>query len=48
MNLWVDSEDETPLSVIAFARKAPILLFAVGMFAILDAANLSFLPVFLE
>ena len=42
----VDSEDETPLSVLAFARKAPILLFAVGMFAILDAANLSFLPVY--
>ncbi|MCA3556227.1 MFS transporter [Aestuariivirga sp.] len=42
----VDSEDETPLSVIAFARKEPVLLFAVGMFAILDAANLSFLPVY--
>ena len=42
----MDSEDETPLSVLAFARKAPILLFAVGMFAILDAANLSFLPVY--
>jgi MFS family permease len=42
----VDSEDETPLSVMAFARKAPLLLFAVGMFAILDAANLSFLPVY--
>lgn len=42
----VDSEDEAPLSVIAFARKAPILLFAVGMFAIIDAANLSFLPVY--
>ena len=42
----VDSDDETPLSVLAFARKAPILLFAVGMFAILDAANLSFLPVY--
>lgn len=42
----VDSEDETPLSVLAFARKAPILLVAVGMFAILDAANLSFLPVY--
>ncbi|WP_373502473.1 MFS transporter [Aestuariivirga sp.] len=42
----VDSEDETPLSVLAFARKAPILLFAVGMFAIIDAANLSFLPVY--
>ena len=42
----VDSEDETPLSVLAFARKAPILLFAVGMFGVLDAANLSFLPVY--
>jgi MFS family permease len=42
----VDSEDETALSVLSFARKAPILLFAVGMFAILDAANLSFLPVY--
>ena len=42
----VDSEDEAPLSVLGFARKAPILLFAVGMFAILDAANLSFLPVY--
>ncbi len=42
----VDSEDEAPLSVIAFAKKAPILLFAVGMFAIVDAANLSFLPVY--
>lgn len=42
----VDSEDESPLSVIGFARKAPILLFAVGMFAIIDAANLGFLPVY--
>jgi MFS family permease len=42
----VDSEDEAPLSVIGFAKKAPILLFAVGMFAIVDAANLSFLPVY--
>jgi MFS family permease len=42
----VDSEDEAPLSVLGFARKAPILLFAVGMFAIIDAANLSFLPVY--
>lgn len=42
----VDSEDETPLSVLSFARKAPVLLFAVGAFAILDAANLSFLPVY--
>ena len=42
----VDSEDERPLSVFAFARKAPILLFAIGMFGIFDAANLSFLPVY--
>ena len=42
----VDSEDEAPLSVFGFIRKAPILLFAVGMFAIIDAANLSFLPVY--
>lgn len=42
----VDSEDEAPLSVLGFARKAPMLLFAVGMFAVIDAANLSFLPVY--
>ncbi|MCB1379879.1 MAG: MFS transporter [Alphaproteobacteria bacterium] len=42
----VDSADEAPLSVIGFVRKAPILLFAVGMFAIIDAANLGFLPVY--
>jgi MFS family permease len=42
----IDSEDESALSVLTFARRAPLLLFAVGMFAILDAANLSFLPVY--
>ena len=42
----VDGADEAPLSVLGFSRKAPILLFAVGMFAIIDAANLSFLPVY--
>ena len=42
----VDSADETALSVFSFARKAPILLIAVAMFAVLDAANLSFLPVY--
>ena len=42
----VDSADETALSVLSFARKAPILLIAVAMFAVLDAANLSFLPVY--
>ncbi|MGQ0485923.1 MAG: MFS transporter [Hyphomicrobiales bacterium] len=42
----IDSEDEAPLSVLGFARKAPILLAAVGMFAVIDAANLGFLPVY--
>jgi len=42
----VSSEDEEPLSVLGFAHKAPMLLFAVGMFAIIDAANLGFLPVY--
>ena len=42
----IDEKDEAPLSVIGFARKAPIILIAVGMFAIIDAANLSFLPVY--
>lgn len=42
----VDSEDETAMSVITFSKTAPMLIFAVGMFAIIDAANLSFLPVY--
>ncbi len=42
----VDSVDEAALSVLGFARKAPILLFAVGMFAVIDAAYLGFLPVY--
>jgi MFS family permease len=42
----VDDEDESALSVIGFIRKAPVLLMAVGMFAIIDAANLGFLPVY--
>ncbi len=42
----IESEDEAPLSVLGFIGKAPILLLAVGMFAIIDAANLSFLPVY--
>ena len=42
----IDDEDEDPLSVIGFIRKAPILLIAVCMFAIIDAANLGFLPVY--
>jgi len=42
----VSSADESALSVLGFASKAPMLLFAVGMFAIIDAANLGFLPVY--
>lgn len=34
------------LSIIGFARLAPILIVAVGMFAIIDAANLGLLPVY--
>jgi MFS family permease len=44
------SAEEEPanvaMSVASFARKAPILLMAVGMFAIIDAASLGFLPVY--
>ena len=42
----VDEEDERALSVIGFVRKAPILILSVAAFAIIDAAFLSFLPVF--
>ena len=41
-----DDADETPLSVFGFVRKAPVLLLAVGIFAVIDAAYLSFLPVY--
>jgi MFS family permease len=34
------------LSIIGFARLAPILIVAVGMFGIIDAANLGLLPVY--
>ncbi len=34
------------LSILGFARLAPILITAVGMFAIIDAANLGLLPVY--
>ncbi|MBC8036701.1 MAG: MFS transporter [Rhizobiales bacterium] len=42
----IDSADEEPLSVLGFARKAPMLLLAVSLFALIDAANLGFLPVY--
>lgn len=39
-------DPKAALSALAFAPKAPILLLAVGLFAIIDAANLGFLPVY--
>ena len=42
----VDEEDESALSVFGFITKAPILILSVAAFAIIDAAFLSFLPVF--
>jgi MFS family permease len=42
----IDERDEAPLSVIGFVKKAPIIIAAVCMFAIIDAANLGFLPVY--
>jgi MFS family permease len=42
----IDEKDEAPLSVLGFVRKAPIIIAAVCMFAIIDAANLGFLPVY--
>jgi MFS family permease len=41
------SDEETgTLTILGFARAAPILIAAVGMFAIIDAANLGLLPVY--
>jgi MFS family permease len=34
------------LGILGFARLAPVLIAAVGMFAIIDAANLGLLPVY--
>jgi MFS family permease len=38
--------DSGGLGIVGFARSAPIILAAVGMFAIIDAANLGLLPVY--
>lgn len=38
--------ESSGLSILGFARLAPILIVAVGMFGIIDAANLGFLPVY--
>jgi len=42
----IDGAGEDPLSLLGFARKAPVLLAAVGIYAIIDAAYLGFLPVY--
>jgi MFS family permease len=42
-----DEPEETPASgIIAFAPKAPMLLAAVGTFAVFDAATLSLFPIY--
>lgn len=38
--------ESSGLSMLGFARLAPILIAAVGMFGIIDAANLGLLPVY--
>lgn len=44
--VFATDAEESNLSMIGFARLAPILIVAVGMFAIIDAANLGLLPVY--
>jgi MFS family permease len=41
-----DIEDKVIYSSWSFVGKAPVLLLAVGMFAVIDAANLGLLPVY--
>jgi len=41
----VEEDSTAAMSTLAFAPKAPVLLLAVAAFGIIDAANLSFLPV---
>ncbi len=43
---FAPEEGSGPLTIIGFARLAPILIAAVGMFAVIDAANLGLLPVY--
>jgi MFS family permease len=43
---FAPEEGSGTLTIIGFARLAPILIAAVGMFAIIDAANLGLLPVY--
>jgi MFS family permease len=41
-----DPEETRPSGIMSFAQKAPMLLAAVGAFAIFDAATLSLFPVY--
>ena len=41
-----DAEETPAMTILSFAPKAPVLLAAVGAFAIIDAANLGLLPVY--
>lgn len=41
-----EHDSDTPLSAMAFAPKAPLILLAVLAFAVIDAACLGFLPVY--
>ena len=43
---FASNEETGTLTILGFARAAPILIAAVGMFAIIDAANLGLLPVY--
>jgi MFS family permease len=40
------AEESSAMTIAGFAPRAPILLVAVGVFAIIDAANLGFLPIY--
>jgi MFS family permease len=41
-----EPEETRPSGILSFARKAPMLLAAVGAFAVFDAATLSLFPVY--
>ncbi|MGE0240500.1 MAG: MFS transporter [Parvibaculaceae bacterium] len=43
---FAPDERSGALTIFGFARAAPVLIAAVGMFAIIDAANLGLLPVY--
>jgi MFS family permease len=45
-NLYDEPEETHPSGIFGFAPKAPMLLAAVGTFAVFDAASLSLFPVY--